>query len=793
MAARSYSKIVGDCCSGFIVSAGAAMAQAPAPEHSYRIGPNDILNIFVWKEADLTRDVTVMPDGKITYPLIGEITAQGQTASELKKTITDKLQNFVTAPEVTVIVRESRSQMIYTICKLVRPGQLPLTPNMTVMQALSAAGGFAPRPIPTPPDWDWNRSGAPALIGLGLSEAACGDPAACEFCFQLLDKASVPPEIKDQAPYWYLRSLLSSGQFPAAERYARQQIERMQPPATQGQVSFCVALVREGFAAPAAAADKAQQALGPLGFTGLARLDQLGAVNALIEKYKIPTDKRAGLVLQWAAGQQQFAAAEKSKVSADYQAAAATLQAALKSSEANTLVGPASRCRYALAWCHYRQDDFETAAREFTTALTGLIAARDALAVEAAWMAFASARRATEKQPRMLTTAAEAAKRIQQSFPDHPYAKRAKYELDRLTAQSDPEALAKQLEAIPAGDESYAQARYDLCLLRHRLWSQQRTDPQLGIARFAALQEAAQSYLKTPQAAAEPAQAVQCCLLVADAALHLLEPQAEPRGKHWITPPRVAKLAASDPLTIEYHYRRLELATSQGNADARRQEAQWLTDHATDSPYELAGLLTIANASGSRCDGRGGRCRPAGTSLCGLSARGRPARKDRDGQRVEEPASRLFTTRTLRQSNGSSRRSSRTAREALAGESARSASASAGRLGPLSGRSARASPRALAHAPAGITQRLRRVAGGQVLSVTGPGQHRSGTGAKVLEQFRLLYPDLGGAALARQVHRAEPRLVGNVRGTRNPDTLNSGVWPAGPPAALVPSRRISSR
>ena len=84
-----------------------------------------------------------MPDGKITYPLIGEITAQGQTASELKKTITDKLQNFVTAPEVTVIVRESRSQMIYTIGKLVRPGQLPLTPNMTVMQALSAAGGFA--------------------------------------------------------------------------------------------------------------------------------------------------------------------------------------------------------------------------------------------------------------------------------------------------------------------------------------------------------------------------------------------------------------------------------------------------------------------------------------------------------------------------------------------------------------------------------------------------------------------------------------------------------------------------
>ena len=118
-------------------------AFAQAPESSYKIGPNDVLNIFVWKEADLTRDVTVMPDGKITYPLIGEITAQGQTATELKKAIADKLQNFVTAPEVTVIVKESRSQVVYTIGKLMKPGPYALAPGMTVMQALSAAGGFA--------------------------------------------------------------------------------------------------------------------------------------------------------------------------------------------------------------------------------------------------------------------------------------------------------------------------------------------------------------------------------------------------------------------------------------------------------------------------------------------------------------------------------------------------------------------------------------------------------------------------------------------------------------------------
>lgn len=126
---------------GSLLFGGEASAQVP--DSSYKIGPNDVLNIFVWKEADLTRDVTVMPDGKITYPLIGEITAQGQTASELKKVIADKLQNFVTAPEVTVIVKESRSQVVYTIGKVTRPGPYPLAPGMTVMQALSAAGGFA--------------------------------------------------------------------------------------------------------------------------------------------------------------------------------------------------------------------------------------------------------------------------------------------------------------------------------------------------------------------------------------------------------------------------------------------------------------------------------------------------------------------------------------------------------------------------------------------------------------------------------------------------------------------------
>ena len=113
----------------------------PEPS-SYLIGPNDILNIHVWREEALTRDVTVMADGRIAFPLIGEIMAQGKTVEGLKQAISEKLKKYVSDPNVTVIVMESRSRLIYTIGKLNSPGSFPLVAGMTVLQALSASGGF---------------------------------------------------------------------------------------------------------------------------------------------------------------------------------------------------------------------------------------------------------------------------------------------------------------------------------------------------------------------------------------------------------------------------------------------------------------------------------------------------------------------------------------------------------------------------------------------------------------------------------------------------------------------------
>ncbi len=438
---------------------------------------------------------------------------------------------------------------------------------------------------------------ARAVIGLGLSLAACGDLDASERCFELLGDTSVPPEIKEQAPYWYVRALLNAGQRERAAKYARQKINYFQPPPTQGKVSLCVALVRAGFGAETTARNQQLRQLGDLGLNGLARLGQLSAINTLIEKFKIKPDANSGFVLLWAAGQQQFAAAEKSKQAADYQTAANTLLKATKSPDAKRLAGPAARSRYTLGWCYYRLNQFEQAAREFSNAFPGLHESKDSLAVESAWMAFAAYRKLAESEPRFATAAADAEKRLQRNFPKHAYAQRASYEMTKLLEKSDPDAMIKQLESIAPDDKNYAMARYDLCLLLYRLWTAERGDRQKGTARLEALRQAVRTYLSATDDHADSKRSLKACLLVANAALHQTPPQPDTAKTVLAQAAQfVSQLPDADPQVVEYHYRLLELAAAEGNTAQRQQRAKWIADHADGSPYERAALVIVANA-----------------------------------------------------------------------------------------------------------------------------------------------------------------------------------------------------
>ena len=115
---------------------------SPTDDPNYVIGAQDVLDISVWKEPDLTRTVPVRPDGKISLPLLNDVQAGGLTPTQLATQITERLKKYVTDPQVTVIVTAINSQRIYVLGEVSRAGAYVLLPGMTVLQALSSAGGF---------------------------------------------------------------------------------------------------------------------------------------------------------------------------------------------------------------------------------------------------------------------------------------------------------------------------------------------------------------------------------------------------------------------------------------------------------------------------------------------------------------------------------------------------------------------------------------------------------------------------------------------------------------------------
>lgn len=113
-------------------------------ETPYQIGPQDVLEISVWKDEILSRKVTVRPDGFITFPLIGEVLVEGRTVGDLAKEMDKRLTKFVADPRITISVSEVKSFRIFVIGKVDKPGGFQIGQYTDVMQALSLSGGLTP-------------------------------------------------------------------------------------------------------------------------------------------------------------------------------------------------------------------------------------------------------------------------------------------------------------------------------------------------------------------------------------------------------------------------------------------------------------------------------------------------------------------------------------------------------------------------------------------------------------------------------------------------------------------------
>lgn len=134
---------------------GAAKPDTPSPKSSadrstskldvlneYRIGEQDVLNITVWREPELSGAVMVRPDGMVTLPLVNDIHAAGLTPDELKDLLTEKLRSFLNLPQVTVAVREINSRKVFVLGQVGHEGSYRINSTTTVLQVISEAGGL---------------------------------------------------------------------------------------------------------------------------------------------------------------------------------------------------------------------------------------------------------------------------------------------------------------------------------------------------------------------------------------------------------------------------------------------------------------------------------------------------------------------------------------------------------------------------------------------------------------------------------------------------------------------------
>ena len=136
---------------GVVVKGDAAdnTVNAPPPPQAisqagpdYRMGPEDVLRVSVWENKELTLDLVVRPDGKISMPLIQDVVAEGQTALELSNTIHERLLAFIKEPQVSVIVLQVNAPKYYVIGNVAKPGTYSLRTETSMLQALALAGGF---------------------------------------------------------------------------------------------------------------------------------------------------------------------------------------------------------------------------------------------------------------------------------------------------------------------------------------------------------------------------------------------------------------------------------------------------------------------------------------------------------------------------------------------------------------------------------------------------------------------------------------------------------------------------
>lgn len=163
-------------------------ANPATPE--YRLGPEDVIEVFVWKQPDLTTTVVIRPDGRISLPLTNELEASGKTAVQLQKEITEKLREYITQPMVNVIVKQVNSLKISVLGEVRKPDVYRIKNQVTVLDAIAMAGGFTDLARPNRVIVIRNAPSGPQRIKINVKQVVADDSRA-PFFLQPLDTVYV--------------------------------------------------------------------------------------------------------------------------------------------------------------------------------------------------------------------------------------------------------------------------------------------------------------------------------------------------------------------------------------------------------------------------------------------------------------------------------------------------------------------------------------------------------------------------------------------------------------------------
>ena len=163
-------------------------ANPATPE--YRLGPEDVIEVFVWKQPDLTTTVVIRPDGRISLPLTNELEASGKTAVQLQKEITEKLREYIAQPIVNVIVKQVNSLKISVLGEVRKPDVYRIKNQVTVLDAIAMAGGFTDLARPNRVIVIRNAPSGPQRIKINVKQVVA-DESRAPFFLQPLDTVYV--------------------------------------------------------------------------------------------------------------------------------------------------------------------------------------------------------------------------------------------------------------------------------------------------------------------------------------------------------------------------------------------------------------------------------------------------------------------------------------------------------------------------------------------------------------------------------------------------------------------------